>query len=41
MNQTKKSFLERPGVQAVGAALICVVLGLLIGLIRQERVRPS
>ena len=41
MNQTKKSFLERPGVQAVGAALICVVLGLFIGFIVLYLINPA
>lgn len=37
----KKSFLDRPSVQAVLAALICIVLGVLIGFIVLLLINPS
>lgn len=33
MNNEKKSFLKKPGVQSLIASLICILLGLLIGYI--------
>ena len=37
----KKSFLERPGVQSVLAALLCIILGLLIGFLVLLAINPS
>ncbi|NLH62621.1 MAG: ABC transporter permease [Erysipelotrichaceae bacterium] len=40
-NEKKKSFLERPGVQSVAAALICVAIGLFIGFIVLYLINPA
>ena len=37
----KKSFLERPSVQAILAALLCIILGLLIGYIVLLLINPA
>ncbi len=37
----KKSFLERPAVQSILAAIVCIILGLLIGFLVLLAINPS